>query len=79
MVISAIMCRYFSHDFCKAKFHLVDLAGSERLKKTHAEGDRMKEGRPIHTKHIFTYNNYYNLKEINDTVFFYKIVFLMTV
>nr|CAH8845862.1 unnamed protein product [Trichobilharzia regenti] len=27
-----------------AKLHLVDLAGSERLKKTHAEGDRLKEG-----------------------------------
>lgn len=28
----------------KAKLHLVDLAGSERLKKTMAEGERMKEG-----------------------------------
>ncbi|VDP91594.1 unnamed protein product [Echinostoma caproni] len=27
-----------------AKLHLVDLAGSERIKKTHAEGDRLKEG-----------------------------------
>ncbi|KAF8566016.1 hypothetical protein P879_06552 [Paragonimus westermani] len=27
-----------------AKLHLVDLAGSERQKKTHAEGDRLKEG-----------------------------------
>ncbi|KDO21649.1 hypothetical protein SPRG_12890 [Saprolegnia parasitica CBS 223.65] len=27
-----------------SKFHLVDLAGSERAKKTHAEGDRFKEG-----------------------------------
>ncbi|CAH8510195.1 unnamed protein product [Schistosoma mattheei] len=26
------------------KLHLVDLAGSERIKKTHAEGDRLKEG-----------------------------------
>jgi len=33
-----------SQDFCKAKFHLVDLAGSERIKKTLAEGERMKEG-----------------------------------
>ncbi|VDQ03736.1 unnamed protein product, partial [Trichobilharzia regenti] len=30
-----------------AKLHLVDLAGSERLKKTHAEGDRLKEGKCI--------------------------------
>lgn len=28
----------------KAKFHLVDLAGSERVKKTHAQGERLKEG-----------------------------------
>ena len=27
-----------------SKFHFVDLAGSERLKRTGAEGDRMKEG-----------------------------------
>ncbi|KAI8067034.1 hypothetical protein BC940DRAFT_301154 [Gongronella butleri] len=27
-----------------SKFHFVDLAGSERLKRTHAEGDRAKEG-----------------------------------
>ncbi|TPX52562.1 hypothetical protein SeMB42_g01346 [Synchytrium endobioticum] len=27
-----------------SKFHFVDLAGSERLKRTHAEGDRKKEG-----------------------------------
>ena len=30
----------------KAKFHLVDLAGSERVKKTHAQGERLKEGKP---------------------------------
>ena len=29
----------------KAKFHLVDLAGSERVKKTHAQGERLKEGK----------------------------------
>ncbi|KHN86236.1 Chromosome-associated kinesin KIF4 [Toxocara canis] len=28
----------------KSKLHLVDLAGSERLKKTQAEGERMREG-----------------------------------
>uniref|UniRef100_A0A8R1TZ26 Kinesin motor domain-containing protein n=1 Tax=Onchocerca volvulus TaxID=6282 RepID=A0A8R1TZ26_ONCVO len=28
----------------KTKLHLVDLAGSERLKKTQAEGERMREG-----------------------------------
>lgn len=27
-----------------SKFHLVDLAGSERIKKTHAIGERLKEG-----------------------------------
>ncbi|OQS03551.1 hypothetical protein THRCLA_04130, partial [Thraustotheca clavata] len=27
-----------------SKFHLVDLAGSERAKKTHAEGERFREG-----------------------------------
>ena len=30
--------------FGTAKLHLVDLAGSERVKKTQAEGARMKEG-----------------------------------
>ncbi|CAH8494288.1 unnamed protein product [Schistosoma turkestanicum] len=33
-----------SGDTLTAKLHLVDLAGSERIKKTHAEGDRLKEG-----------------------------------
>jgi kinesin family protein 4/21/27 len=28
-----------------SKLHFVDLAGSERIKKTKAEGVRMKEGR----------------------------------
>lgn len=28
----------------KSKFHFVDLAGSERIKRTGAEGQRMKEG-----------------------------------
>lgn len=32
------------NDFWKAKLQLVDLAGSERIKKTHAEGARLKEG-----------------------------------
>ena len=27
-----------------ARFHLVDLAGSERVKRTKAEGQRLKEG-----------------------------------
>ncbi|KAK4471160.1 hypothetical protein MN116_005554 [Schistosoma mekongi] len=31
-------------DTLTAKLHLVDLAGSERIKKTLAEGDRLKEG-----------------------------------
>ncbi|XP_067664129.1 chromosome-associated kinesin KIF4A-like [Haliotis asinina] len=31
-------------DCFKAKFHLVDLAGSERIKRTHAEGERLREG-----------------------------------
>ncbi|XP_052792482.1 chromosome-associated kinesin KIF4-like [Mya arenaria] len=33
-----------SNDFWKVKLQLVDLAGSERIKKTHAEGERLKEG-----------------------------------
>ncbi|XP_060598856.1 chromosome-associated kinesin KIF4-like [Ruditapes philippinarum] len=32
------------NDFWKVKLQLVDLAGSERVKKTHAEGARLKEG-----------------------------------
>ncbi|KRY23318.1 Chromosome-associated kinesin KIF4A [Trichinella patagoniensis] len=34
----------------KAKLNLVDLAGSERLKKTQAQGDRMKEGKMMKNK-----------------------------
>ena len=35
---------FFRSELKKAKFHLVDLAGSERVKKTHAQGERFKEG-----------------------------------
>jgi Kinesin motor domain len=31
-------------DYLCAKMHLVDLAGSERVKRTKAEGQRLKEG-----------------------------------
>jgi len=31
-------------EYMSAKFHFVDLAGSERLKRTKADGERMKEG-----------------------------------
>ena len=31
-------------EYITSKFHFVDLAGSERLKKTKAEGERLKEG-----------------------------------
>lgn len=31
-------------DYTVSKFNLVDLAGSERIKRTRAEGDRLKEG-----------------------------------
>ena len=39
---SVFFCR---SELKKAKFHLVDLAGSERVKKTHAQGERFKEGK----------------------------------
>lgn len=32
-----------------SKFNMVDLAGSERLKRTAAQGDRMKEGISINS------------------------------
>ena len=35
----------FSNDYWKVKLQLVDLAGSERIKKTRAEGQRLKEGK----------------------------------
>lgn len=35
------LCR---NECYKSKLHLVDLAGSERIKKTLAEGSRLKEG-----------------------------------
>uniref|UniRef100_A0A5S6QWW8 Kinesin-like protein n=1 Tax=Trichuris muris TaxID=70415 RepID=A0A5S6QWW8_TRIMR len=38
------ICRNENANCYKAKLNLVDLAGSERLKKTQAEGKRMKEG-----------------------------------
>lgn len=41
--ISSVQCR---SDSIVSKLHLVDLAGSERQKKTKAEGDRLKEGKP---------------------------------
>ena len=40
---------FFRSELKKAKFHLVDLAGSERVKKTHAQGERFKEGIIIST------------------------------
>lgn len=39
-----MISNYFSETSFKSKLHLVDLAGSERLKKTQAEGERMREG-----------------------------------
>ena len=42
---------FFRSELKKAKFHLVDLAGSERVKKTHAQGERFKEGMIISTLH----------------------------
>lgn len=41
--IYPVQCR---SDSIVSKLHLVDLAGSERQKKTKAEGDRLKEGKP---------------------------------
>ena len=35
---------WYSDDYTVSKFNLVDLAGSERIKRTRAEGDRLKEG-----------------------------------
>ncbi|GAB1604459.1 chromosome-associated kinesin KIF4A-like [Argonauta hians] len=43
-VLFTIISKTDTTDVRKAKFHLVDLAGSERIKKTMAEGDRLKEG-----------------------------------
>jgi kinesin family protein 4/21/27 len=40
----------------KCKFHFVDLAGSERLKRTGAEGQRLKEGVDIN-KGLFVLGN----------------------
>lgn len=34
----------FTDETLTSKLHIVDLAGSERIKKTHAVGDRLKEG-----------------------------------
>lgn len=43
--ILSVFLQQKDHDWVKrSKFHFVDLAGSERLKRTMAEGQRMKEG-----------------------------------
>lgn len=44
MLIETLSSFFFRSELKKAKFHLVDLAGSERVKKTHAQGERFKEG-----------------------------------
>ena len=47
MLIETLFLFFFRSELKKAKFHLVDLAGSERVKKTHAQGERFKEGNQV--------------------------------
>ncbi|KRY35195.1 Chromosome-associated kinesin KIF4A [Trichinella spiralis] len=49
----------------KAKLNLVDLAGSERLKKTQAQGDRMKEGIKIN-EGLLVLGNVISALTLND-------------
>ncbi|KRZ27872.1 Chromosome-associated kinesin KIF4A [Trichinella pseudospiralis] len=49
----------------KAKLNLVDLAGSERLKKTQAQGDRMKEGIKIN-EGLLVLGNVISALTVND-------------
>ncbi|KAI8967144.1 hypothetical protein BDF20DRAFT_917810 [Mycotypha africana] len=51
-VFSITLKQFMSHPestTLASKFHFVDLAGSERLKRTHAQGDRAKEGIAINS------------------------------
>jgi hypothetical protein len=45
LVLTRICSASLPAQILVSKFHFVDLAGSERIKRTQAEGQRLKEGK----------------------------------